>query len=83
MSVINFYSFPIELKPKIAKIQICERVKVTEIIFSLGEIIIFAIFTVYISLINLTISSKSIQENRSIEIHISHCLYRDMYSHIR
>ena len=61
MSVINFYSFPIELKAKIVKIQICETVKITENIFSLGEIIIFVIFTVYnISLRNLNISSKSI-----------------------
>ena len=60
MSIINFYSFPIELKPELAKILICETVKITEMIFSLSEIIIFVIFTVYISLRNLNISSKSI-----------------------
>ena len=61
MSVIKFYSFPIEIKPNIVKIQICETVKITEMILSHGEIIIFVIFTVYnISLRNLNISSKSI-----------------------
>ena len=60
ISVIYLYSFPIELKPKIVKIQICETVKITEMIFSLGEIINFVTFTVYyISLRNLNISRKA------------------------
>ena len=46
-SVINFYLFPIYLKPRIAKFQICETVKITKMI-SLNELIIFVIFTVYL-----------------------------------
>ena len=36
ITVINLYSFPIELKPRIAKIQIYETVKVTKMIYSLN-----------------------------------------------
>ena len=46
--VINLYSFPIELKPRIAKIKIYETVKITKIIFSFSEDITFVIFTVYL-----------------------------------
>ena len=33
--IINLYSFPIELKPRISKIQIYETVKITKMISSL------------------------------------------------
>ena len=45
--VINLYSFPVELKPRIAKIQIYDLVKITIMISSLSEDITFVNFTVY------------------------------------
>ena len=45
MPVINLYSFPIELKSRIAKIKIYETLKVTKMISSLSEDIAFVIFT--------------------------------------
>ena len=47
-SVISFYSFPNDLKPRIAKIQICETVKITKTISSFSDEISFVIFTVYL-----------------------------------
>ena len=47
-SVINLYSFLIELKPRIANIQIYETVKITKMTSTLSEDIIFVIFTVYL-----------------------------------
>ena len=47
-SFINLYSFPIELKPRIAKIQIYKSVKITKTISSLSEDITFVIFIFYL-----------------------------------
>ena len=45
---INFYSFLNEFKPRIAKIQICETVKITKMIYSLSKNVIFVdYFTIY------------------------------------
>ena len=37
MPVFNLYSFPIELKPRIAQIQIYETVKIKKVVSSLSE----------------------------------------------
>ena len=67
--VINLYTFPIELKPRIAKIQIQETVKITKMISLLSEDITFVIFTVYLIEKSLYFIRKHIR-NRKLSMSV-------------